>query len=87
MRKRLRLCIVAVGATAVLGPLIIAAPSIAQVRFGPVASACSADITKYCARLRHGRGEIRSCLEDNRSRVSGTCRRALDTTGAGRRWR
>lgn len=54
---------------------------------GPVSRVCSSDIQKFCRGLRHGRAEVRSCLEDNRNRVSPACRRALDATGGGWRWR
>ncbi len=56
-------------------------------RPGPVSRICSSDIQKFCRGLRHGRAEVRSCLESNRNRVSPDCRRALDTTGGGWRWR
>ena len=54
---------------------------------GPVTKVCNSDIQKFCRGLRHGTAEVRSCLEDNRYRVSPACRRALDTTGGGWRWR
>jgi len=54
---------------------------------GPVSRVCNGDIAKYCAGLRHGRAEVRACLEDNWQRVSAGCRRTLETTGAGWRWR
>lgn len=52
---------------------------------GPVATACKADIPKFCADLKHGRGEIRNCLQSNYKEVSAGCKHALDTTGGGRR--
>lgn len=54
---------------------------------GPVARECNSDIQKFCRGLRHRTAEVRSCLESNRDRVSPACRRALDTTGGGWRWR
>lgn len=53
--------------------------------YGPVASACSRYIAKYCGRLRHGGGAVRSCLERRRWKLSRRCRRALSNTGYGRR--
>jgi hypothetical protein len=55
--------------------------------YGPVASACKNEIAKYCSKLKHGRGEVRACLNKNRSKVSRECRYALDNTGGGRGWR
>lgn len=52
---------------------------------GPVATACAAEITKYCAKLSHGSGDIRACLEKNKANVSAGCKAALDNTGGGRR--
>lgn len=52
---------------------------------GPVATACAAEITKYCGTLSHGSGEIRACLEKNKANVSAGCKTALDSTGGGRR--
>lgn len=51
---------------------------------GPVGTICEKDIKAYCAGLQHGAGAVRSCLEENRSKVSPDCRAALDTTGGGR---
>jgi hypothetical protein len=68
----------------------VASPSLSVAQpagLGPVGGICSSDIQKFCRELRHGRGEIRSCLERNRARVSPACRRALDTTGGGAGWR
>ncbi|MEJ2227120.1 MAG: cysteine rich repeat-containing protein [Alphaproteobacteria bacterium] len=52
---------------------------------GPVASACARDIARYCRRIRHGRGAVRSCLERRRWKLSRRCRRTLGNTGYGRR--
>jgi hypothetical protein len=52
--------------------------------YGPVASACSHEIARYCSRLRHGSGAIRSCLNQRRWKLSRHCRYALDNTGGGR---
>jgi hypothetical protein len=51
---------------------------------GPVAAACQADIAKYCAGKEHGNRAVRTCLEENRDKVTEACRTALDTTGGGR---
>jgi hypothetical protein len=58
-------------------------PAVAQT--GPVGTACAADISKFCAGKGHGNRQTRSCLEENREKLSQGCRRALDTTGGGRR--
>ena len=57
----------------------------AQPGTGPVAKQCASDIEKCCAGKKHGSGEVRACLESNRSKLSGDCQNALDTTGGGRR--
>ena len=51
---------------------------------GPVAAACQDDIAEYCADKSHGNRGVRTCLEQNREKVSEACRTALDTTGGGR---
>lgn len=51
---------------------------------GPVASNCTAEISKYCADKQHGAGAVRACLEADREHLSAQCMKALDTTGAGR---
>jgi hypothetical protein len=51
---------------------------------GPVGTICDKDIKTYCSDLKHGAGAVRSCLEENRAKVSQDCRTALDTTGGGR---
>jgi hypothetical protein len=51
---------------------------------GPVASSCTAEISKYCADQQHGAGAVRACLEANRQDLSAPCREALDSTGGGR---
>ena len=82
-------------AVACIAAAMLAAPnaSIAQGRgmgmgggagAGPVATACKSDIAKYCSKLKHGRGEVRACLNKNRAKVSRECRYALDNTGGGR---
>ena len=63
--------------------LTLVMPAVAQT--GPVATACAADISKFCAGKGHGNRQTRSCLEANREKLSEGCRRALDTTGGGRR--
>jgi hypothetical protein len=68
--------------------LASAGPSAAQgMGRGPVASACAAEINRYCANLSHGGGAVRACLQAKRGKLSATCRNALDGTGYGRRWR
>jgi hypothetical protein len=56
----------------------------AQAQQGPVATACSADIVKFCADKKHEQGEVRACLELNKDKVSSACQSALDTTGPGK---
>ena len=56
----------------------------AQAQQGPVATACSAEIAKFCADKKHGQGEVRACLELNKDKVSSECKSALDTTGPGK---
>lgn len=51
---------------------------------GPVASACTEDIQKFCADKQHGQGQVRTCLEANKDKVSDGCKAALDTTGPGK---
>ncbi len=55
----------------------------AHAQEGPVATACSTDISKFCADKKHGQGEVRACLESNKDKVSADCKAALDTTGPG----
>jgi hypothetical protein len=57
-------------------------PALAQT--GPVATQCAHDIAAYCSGKGHGSRQTRSCLEAHRDQVSTKCRRALDSTGAGR---
>ncbi len=78
----------ALAAIVMAGTLAWPGVSVAQpTGAGPLSRMCSSDIQKFCRGLRHARAEVRSCLEDNRYRVSPACRRALDTTGGGWRWR
>ncbi len=65
--------------------LALMAGGVATAQYGPVGRACVADIAKYCAGLRHGRGEVRNCLEAHYKDVSAKCQHALDTTGRGMR--
>jgi hypothetical protein len=55
----------------------------AQQGQGPVATACKAEIAKYCAGNEHGKGGIRACLTAKKADVSPGCRTALDSTGPG----
>ena len=50
---------------------------------GPVGQMCAADLAKYCAKVPHGSGEARACLEGNRDKLASDCRNALDNTGGG----
>ena len=51
---------------------------------GPVATACAADMEKFCAGKTHVQREMRNCLEANKDKVSANCKTALDTTGPGK---
>jgi hypothetical protein len=64
--------------------LTMMALSSAQAQQGPVATACSVEISKFCADKKHGQGEVRACLELNKDKVSPECKAALDTTGPGK---
>lgn len=63
--------------------LVGASQAVAQSGQGPVAQACSAEMEKLCAGKQHGQGEMRSCLEANKDKVSSACKAALDSTGPG----
>jgi hypothetical protein len=52
---------------------------------GIVASACAAEINRYCANVSHGSGAVRACLDARRGKLSARCRNALGSTGYGRR--
>jgi hypothetical protein len=63
-------------------------PAVAQgMGRGPVASACATEINTHCAKLSHGGGQVRACLQSHRRELSPECQTALDNTGYGRRWR
>lgn len=51
---------------------------------GPVGSACADAIQSYCAGKQHGDRSVRNCLEGQRSKLSASCKAALDGTGGGR---
>jgi Cysteine rich repeat len=68
---------------AVLG-LAAAMSGAAIAQSGPVATICSKEIAKYCAKAGHGNAQTRNCLEKHRKDLSAACRKALDTTGGGR---
>ena len=53
---------------------------------GPVANACATEINTHCAKLSHGGGQVRACLQSHRRELSPECQKALDNTGYGRRW-
>lgn len=63
---------------------LAAVATAASAQRGPVAASCQNDIAKYCAGKQHGGGEVRSCLEANRDKVTPPCRSALVATGGGR---
>lgn len=60
-------------------PLAAALPAMAQQQANPAmraaAQACAPDIRSYCGQA--GRGEMRSCLQQNASRLSLNCQQAL----------
>ena len=65
--------------------LLSSSASVAQgTGAGPVGTQCKADMAKFCKSAQHGNMEARACLEANRGKVSADCRRALDSTGAGK---
>ncbi|WBT37705.1 cysteine rich repeat-containing protein [Hyphomicrobium sp. DMF-1] len=49
-----------------------------------MATACKDDIPKVCTGKEHGQGEVRTCLEANKDKVSAGCKAALETTGPGK---
>ncbi|NNJ76665.1 MAG: hypothetical protein HKP56_16075 [Anderseniella sp.] len=61
--------------------MILSVQALAQG--GPVMSQCASEIAQYCADKDHGAGAVRTCLEENRTNLSSSCRQALDTTGGG----
>lgn len=61
----------------------VASTALAQQGQGPVARACASDIAKYCTGKSHQNREVRTCLEANKSKVSASCKTALDTSGGG----
>lgn len=70
-------------------PLVLTSAAIAQQGRGqpgqgPVAANCAEDIGTYCPNTQHGDRSARNCLEQNRAKLSLSCRTALDTTGGGR---
>ena len=70
------------------GCLMLAPAALAQQGpgMGPVAAACGDDIAKLCPGKEHGRGgEVRDCMEANKAKVSAACKKALETTGWGRK--
>lgn len=70
----------------VTAALAVSAAALAQgTGSGAVATVCAKDIAKYCAAAGHGSAQTRTCLEQHREEVSAACRKALDTTGRGRR--
>ena len=74
-------------ATAALAAAALTTPALAQgpgTGTGPVATACKAEIAKFCAGKEHGAGDVRKCLEAKKAEVSAGCKTALDTTGPGK---
>ncbi|MDE2029975.1 MAG: hypothetical protein KGI97_05350 [Alphaproteobacteria bacterium] len=51
---------------------------------GPVATQCAAEIKQFCASKKHGTGDVRTCLEAQKTGLSEQCKKALETTGGGR---
>ncbi len=51
---------------------------------GTVRAKCQADISKLCAGKMHD-GSVRTCLESNKAKVAAECKKALESTGRGRR--
>lgn len=65
--------------------LIIGGVALAQgTGTGPVGTQCKDDIAKFCAGKQHGGGEVRACLEANKTKVQAACKTALEATGPGR---
>ena len=52
---------------------------------GPVAQLCMNEISKFCAEVEHGSGQVRACLEKRKSELGEACTIALDNTGWGRK--
>lgn len=57
---------------------------------GPVVRSCQAEIGRYCEGVQHitpqgARGGVRTCLMNNRPKLSPACRAALTSTGPGSR--
>ena len=57
---------------------------------GPVVRSCQAEIARYCEGVQHitpqgPRGGVRTCLMNNRAKLSPACRAALTSTGPGSR--
>jgi len=69
-------------AVATLASFALTAVALAQG--GPVATACKDDVPKVCVGKEHGQGEVRTCVEANKDKVSAACKAALDTTGPGK---
>lgn len=66
---------------ATMGLLAVTA---ASAQDGPVATACKDELAKYCVGKSHENRAARSCLEDNKVKLSAACKTALETTGGGR---
>jgi len=77
MLKKLIVTFAALGFAAALS-------AAAMAQTGPVATACSKEITEYCAKAGHGNAQTRNCLQKHRKQLSSACRDTLDTTGGGR---
>ena len=61
----------------------VALTGAANAQSGPVSTACEGDIAKFCAGKGHGNRQTRTCLEENKDKVSSACKTALETTGGG----
>ena len=47
-----------------------------------VANECDADLEKFCANIEVGEGRVLKCLDENASKISERCTRALKDVGA-----
>ena len=61
-----------------------------QAGAGPVVRSCQAEIARDCEGVQHitpqgARGGVRTCLINNRAKLSPACRAALTSTGPGSR--
>ncbi|WP_108660070.1 cysteine rich repeat-containing protein [Acuticoccus kandeliae] len=67
---------------AALAALCATAPAIAQQQLTreqarAVAQACRGDVQRFCASVRFGGGELRTCLQENAANLSDSCKAQL----------